>query len=274
MKFISIIVASVFLFSNCSTIQRRLYSSTQVNNPSLKEKNDYSASVTFSTPSGFDFNGGYAITNWLGLIGGLYAYKNRDKEESYYLLSATRDSAALQYKHKGFHLGAGVFFPLSKKNPINFLSVFAGYTNGNFEMKEAFYGDVGMPGTPRLNFYKSDINRWFLQSSLNFYLEHVHQSFITRFNYAGYDNVITDYDLNQQSSFNLPPTAYPKWSSFLDFSFDTKIFFSDNERIGLQLFGSIATRLNRKDFNFYYYPFRLGMGIVIKSPLKSKESKK
>lgn len=251
MKFIFIIFISIFIFSSCSTIQRRLYSSTQVNNPSLKEKSDYSASVTVSTPAGFDLNGGYAITNRFALITGLYAHKNKDKEESYQLFSTTSDSAALQYKHKGFHIGAGTFFPLSKKNSTNFLSIFGGYTKGNFAMKETFYSDIGTPGIPRLNFYKSDINRWFLQTGLNLYFKNVHQSFITRLNYAGYDNVTTDYTPDQQYSFKLPPTGYPKWSSFLDFSFDTKIFFSDNERIGLQLFGSIATRLKEEDFNFY-----------------------
>jgi hypothetical protein len=241
----------------------------QVNNPSLQKKNDYSLSLAYSTPSGADLNGGYAITNRLAVIGGLYAYKNKDHEEESTLFSSTRDSSILTYKHKGFHLGLGVYLPLTKDKSPFFLSFFGGYTKGSFDMRENLY-QTYPPATanPKSNFYKSNIDRWFLQGSINFYDKIIHQSFITRFNYAGYNNVNTDYTFNEQVSYNLPPQAYPKWSSFLDFSFDTKIFFSKNQTVGLQLFGTATTRVSSKEYNFYIYPFRLGVGLVLKSPFK------
>lgn len=266
MKYIFTIFTLSLLYSSCS-IQRKLYSPTQVNNPSLQAKKDHSLSLTFSIPSGFDFTGGYAITNRLALIGGVYSYKNKDKQEDYSLFSSTRDSAALSYKHKGFHAGVGIYIPLSQKKLSTFISFFGGYTKGNFEMREAFYEISPTPSTsPKLNFYKSDINRWFIQGGINLYHKFIHQSFITRFNYVGYSNVNTDYTFDQQTFFNLPPLVYPKWSSFLDFSFDTKIFFSKNQMVGLQIFGTVTTRLNKEDYNFIIYPFRLGAGIVFKSP--------
>jgi hypothetical protein len=273
MKYIFILILTVVFYSGC-TIQRKLYSPTQVNNPSLEKKNDYSASLSYSSPSGFDANGGYAITNRWAVIGGLYAYKNRDREENYYLFSQNRDSSLLKYKHSGFHIGTGLYFPLSKKKLSPGVSFFVGYTKGKFEMQEVFYEISPVPSTsPKLNFYSSDMNRWFIQGSLHLYDRMFHQSFITRFNYVGYSNVLTDYDSNQQYSFNLPPQAYPKWSAFLDFSFDTKIFFSRKQQLGLQLFGTVSTRLNRQDFNFYYYPFRGGIGFVLKSPFVVHQKK-
>jgi len=271
MKYVFIFLTLSFLYSSCN-IERRLYSPTQVNNPSLQGKKDYSLSLAFSAPSGFDFNGGYAITNRLAVIGGLYTYKNKDKEEQYFpILSSNRDSTALSYKHKGFHAGAGIYLPLSQKKSSAFISFFGGYTKGDFEMREKFYEISPVPSTsPKLNFYKSDINRWFIQGGIHSYHELINFSFITRFNYVGYSNVTTDYTFDQQASFNFPPLAYPKWSSFLDFSFDTKIFFSKKQMVGLQLFGTATTRLNKKDFNFYIYPFRLGIGVVLKSPFNNK----
>ncbi|MEO7982606.1 MAG: hypothetical protein ABI688_00865 [Bacteroidota bacterium] len=270
MKYLFILLLPVLLLTACS-IQRRLYSPTQVNNPSLEAKGDYSFSLSYSAPPGFDLNGGYAITNHWALIGGAFSYKNKDQEEDYDLFSTHRDSSSLLYRHKGFHIGTGFYFPLIKNKPSLFLSFFGGFTKGNFEMKEALYQAAPNPAvSPRLNYYKSDIDRWFLQGSLNLYHQNIHQSFITRFNYVGYSNTQTDYDLSQQTEFNLPPQAYPKWSSFLDFSSDTKIFFSKKQALGLQLFMTTTTRLNREDFNFYFYPTRIGVGIVFKSPFAPK----
>lgn len=266
-----IIFSFILLCSGC-TIERRLYSPTKVNNPSLQNKKDYDFSIAFSSPSGFDFNSGYAITNRLAVIGGVYSYKNNDKEESYNIFSTNRDSSILLYKHNGFHAGMGYYIPLSKQKSSTYVSFFGGYTKGKFEMRESLFEVSPTPSaTPKLNFYKSDINRWFLQGGFNFYHKVIHQSFITRFNYVGYNNVNTDYTLNEQTAFNFPPVAYPEWSSFLDFSFDTKIFFSEDQVFGLQLFGTVTNRLNKKDFDFYIYPFRLGVGIVLKSPFKIKK---
>jgi hypothetical protein len=271
MKYLFILLSLSLFFANC-TIDRKLYSPTQVNNPSLKAKNDYSLSIAYSAPPGFDLTSGYAITKRLAIIAGAYSYKNRDKEVAFTIFPSHEDSSVLVYKHNGFHAGAGIYFPLSKKNQSEFLSFFGGFTKGNFEMREKFYDLTNNPTTPVLNFYKSDLNRWFLQGSINAYYGIFDISFITRFNYAGYTNVTTDYNNDQQHSFSLPPNGYPQWSSFLDFTLDAKAFFLKNNAIGLQFFATTATRLNKKDNDFFFYPYRLGMGIVLKKPV-SKQSK-
>lgn len=265
MRYIFILLFISFFYSSC-TIERKLYSPTQINNPSLQEKNNYSISTTISTPTGFDINGGYAITNRFAIIAGVFNYRNNDNQQSFSIFSGNRDSSLLTYKHKGFHAGAGLYFPLSENKSSEFFAFFGGYTKGNFEMREKLYDLTSSSRTPKLNYYKSDLNRWFLQASINSYRDVVHFSLITRFNYVAYKNVNTDYDNNQQQEINLPPYGYPEGSSFLDFSFDTKIFFSKEQKAGLQIFSVITTRLNKKDFDFYIYPFRMGIGLFLNSP--------
>jgi hypothetical protein len=270
LKILFIFFLLSFLCS-CSIIQRKIYAPTQTNTPSLQEKNDHSFSVTVSTPSGFDLNGGYALTNRLAIIGGLFSYRNRDSEERFSIFSTARDSSLLLYKHKGFIAGIGSYFPLLHDKSSLFLSFFGSYTSGSFEMNETLFTNTNPSSSPKLNFYKSDIKRWALQGSLHFYTKNIHQTLTTRYNHAGYFNVHTDYTSSEQTAYNFPPLAYPKWSSFLDFAFDTKIFFSQNQKLGLQVFGSATARVNEKDYDFYHYPFRLGAGLVLKSPFKNKK---
>jgi len=105
------------VFCSC-TIQRRIYTSTQINNPSLQQKNDHSFSLSYSGPSGFDLTGGYAITNRLAIIAGAFSYRNNDHQTESSLFSDVTADAKLLYRHKGFHGGLGFYFPLSKKRPI------------------------------------------------------------------------------------------------------------------------------------------------------------
>ncbi len=272
--FLILLTASIALISSC-TIERKIYTPTQVNDPSLQKAGDYNFTATYSSPRGFDVNGGYAIGKHIAVIAGLNFYKNTDREQQYNFFSSSRDSSILEYKHNGFHAGAGYFFPISRDKNSVFISFFAGIIKNKFEMHESLFEVSPTPSvSPKLNFYKSDIDRWFLQSSLNFYEDRVHGSLSTRFNYTGYNNVTTDYTYNEQTAYNLPPFAYPKWSSFLDFSLDVKYFFNKNQSLGLQTFLVSTSRLNRKDFNFYYYPFRVGIGFVLKAPFHHKKDDK
>lgn len=261
-----VILLSIFsLFLSGCVIERRLYVPTQVNNPYLQKAGDYSISATYSNPTGFDVNGGIAITNHFALIAGYNNYKVTDKETESNIFSSNFDSAILHYKHKGFHAGVGGYFPLSKSNSLANISVFGGLIKNKFSMQEKLYALSPNPSTtPKQNFFDSDINRWFLQAGINLYPDIFQISFTSRFNYAGYENVNTDYDSNEQYSYNLPPVAYPKWSSFLDFSFDATCYFNKSKTLGVQLFSVLTTRLDRREYNFYYYPGRAGIGLVYK----------
>lgn len=266
-----LIFFTLCLLCSCAIIERRIYAPTQINTPSLQKKNDHNFSASVSTPSGFDLNGAFALTNRLAIIGGVFNYKNKDGEKDYSIFSTQRDSSLLTYKHRGFHIGAGGYFPLTKFTSSSLsLSFFGTFTKGDFEMTESLFTTAN-PGVEKKNFYNSDIKRWALQSSLHFYSKHIHQAITTRYNYVGYFNVETDYTSAEQFSYNLPPDAYSRWSSFIDFGFDTKIFFSEKQKLGLQIFGNVTARVNDKDDDFYHYPFRIGAGLVVKSPFKNNK---
>ena len=267
MKYCFVYLVLISLCS-CKAIDRKIYSPTPINCPSLKQKNDHSFSATFSLPSGFDFNGGYAITNRLAVIGGIYLHKNKDNEEAYSIFSRYSASSSLLYRHKGFHGGAGTYFPLSKTNE-SFISFFGGYTKGSFQMDEKlieYFEDSTT--SAKKNFYKSDISRYFLQAGLGFYEKKFELSIVTRFNYVGYSDVTTNYDSTDQYHHNLPDIAYPAFSQFLDLGFDSKFFLDNKRRIGLQIFASATARINRRDYNFYHYPFRMGIGIIVRNAFK------
>jgi len=275
MKYILTVIA-IAIFTSC-TIDRRIYSPTQINNPSLREKSDHSFSVSYSTPAGFDFTGGYAITNRLAVIGGAYAYSNDDHQTANVLFFGSSIwnssvTADLLYKHQGLHGGLGLYFPLSKKKD-SYVSFFTGYNTGNFRMNEHNVRTIhSNPDTVMINdyFYKSNIGRYFLQGAFNAYLDRVELSFLTRYNYISYTNVTTDYPQPEQTGSCLPPLGYSKNSQFLDVGADIKYFFSKDGRLGLTVFGNGSIRLNKKEYNFEYYDYRLGFGLVFKNPFKKK----
>ena len=260
--------------SSC-TIQRRIYSPTEINNPSLRQKNDHSFTLAYSGPSGFDFTGGYAITDRLAIIGGAYTYRNNDNQSDNSIFSNYTASSQLLYKHKGFHGGLGFYFPLSKHEKNSYASFFTGYTKGNFHMDDHYienYSSGGTGGSTTVNdyFYKSNIGRYFLQGAFNAYMNRFEVAVSARYNYVTYSNATTNYTANEQFDYSLPPNGYSKNSQFLDIGFDARYFFTDSRKFGMMLFGEGTTRLARKEFNYYYYGYRFGIGVVVKNPFQKK----
>ncbi len=270
------LLLSIVILSSCR-VQRRIYSPLPVNNPSLQEKNDFSVNASISTPKGFDINGGFAVTNRLAIIAGAYTHKNKDVEYNNDFTNQY-DSSNLVYRHNGFTLGTGVYFPLTGPGSDNYLSFFGGISKGSFKMNEAFYQVSPNPSTS-LNNYKSTLNRYFLQGSMNFYGEIIEGSVTTRYNLVEHKNVITDYTNTQLEDFQLPPFVTGRFNSFVDFSFDIKTFFSRNPRWGIQVFAVVSTRTNKdddpdSDKRFYhYYPFRAGTGIFFRGFSRKNKGK-
>jgi hypothetical protein len=258
------LLIAVCVLSSCR-IQRKIYSPLPVNNPSLQEKNDYSVNATISTPQGFDLNGGYAITNRFAIIGGLYTHKNRDLEQNSGFTNQV-DSSTLLYRHNGFTLGTGIYFPIFGRESDNYLSFYGGINNGSFKMDETLYKiNPSSPSGPFINTYKSKLNRFFLQGSFTHYGKIFEASFTTRFNFVTYKNIKTDYTDTQLQDYQLPPFIPHRTNSFADFSFDSKFYFSRDPGWGIHFFGLTSTRLGDDEVpNFHYYPFRLGTGIFFR----------
>jgi hypothetical protein len=260
------LLLTIVVLSSCR-IQRRIYSTLPINNPSVQEKNDYSVNATISDPQGFDLNGGFAITNRLALLAGAYTHKNKDVEIANGF-SSDYDSSNLVYRHNGFTLGAGVFFPLGSSS--TYLSFYGGVNKGTFKMNEALYEISPNPtGTARINSYKSDLNRYFLQGSLNHYSNAVEFSATIRYSIVEYKKVITDYTDAELAAYSLPPFVAHRSYPFIDFSMDTRVYFSQEPRWGLHVFAVASTMMNDDDdqagnSSYDYYPFRLGGGIFFR----------
>jgi hypothetical protein len=199
-------------------------------------------------------------------MAGAYTHRNSEQQTATDLFSDITTNVSLLYRHKGYHGGVGVYFPLSNKNS-SFASFFAGYTNGTFRMNEDGTEEDLSTGTttPRDFFYKSNIGRYFLQGGFNSYLGQFEISILARYSYVRYSNITTNYSIAEQQEFYLPDVGYSKNSQFLDFAFDSKYFFTEKKRMGIQLFGSLTARLNQNEFNFPYYASRFGVGLVVKN---------
>ena len=267
-----LICLSLFLICSC-TIRRKLYTSTYVNNPSLQHKNDYAFSASISQPAGFDFSGGYAVTNRLAILAGAHTYRNAEDQTDDDFLSPTTTEVSLLYRHKGYHGGLGVYFPISKKNSNGYASFFTGYIKDDFRMDEDGIETDNNNGTTvtRDLFYKSDIGRYFVSGGIHAYVGQFDLSFLGRYNYVEYSNIVTNYSTTEQQLFNFPTLGYSKNSQFLDFAFDMKYYFTEKPRIGLQFFGLLTARLNQKEFNFPFFNNRIGVGVVIRNPFQKSE---
>jgi hypothetical protein len=265
----TIFLTIIILATSCR-IERKIFSSVPVNNPSLQKKKDFSVNATISAPKGFDLNGGFALTNRLAVIAGAYSHKNKETEIAGQITPSGihDDSSKLVYRHNGITIGTGAYFPLSKRKSSAYLSFFAGMSTGSFRMNEEMYeNQVNSPGPPVFHSYKSRLNRYFLQTSLNFYDKNVEVSFTSRYSLVGYKKINTDYTNGQLSSYRLPPFTTPELNSFLDLAFDLKVLFSQNTRWGMQLFGVITGRLDNDEYGiaqYDYYPIRIGTGIFFR----------
>ncbi len=218
----------------------------------------------------FDVNGGFALTNRLAVIAGAYRHKNKDIEMAGSIAPSGihDDSSNLVYCHNGIALGTGLYFPVPRRSSSGYISFFGGISTGNFRMNEEMYeNQINSPAPPSFHFYKSRLNRYFLQGSLNHYGKKIEVSLSAKYNLIEYNRINTDYTTGQLSSYRLPPFTTPKRNSFLDLACDFKLFFSREPRWGIQLFGLITTRLDNDEYGivrYYYYPIRIGTGIFFR----------
>lgn len=119
-------------------------------------------------------------------------------------------------------------------------------------------------------FYKSDIGRYFLQGAFNAYTGRFEMALSIRYNYVTYSNMTTNYSSDLQFENRLPPNGYSRNSQFLDVGFEGRYFFTDGRKFGMMLYAQGTTRLNRKEFDFDYYGYRFGFGLLVKNPFKKK----
>ncbi len=254
------------LFVSSCTIERKIYSTLPVNNPSLQDKNDFSATASASAPGAFDFNVGFALTNRFAVIGGTYFHRNKDPE--YGRMGGSRQSADLLYRHSGITAGAGFFFPATRRRNADYFSFYTGINRGVFKLDEVlteYETNISNPVSVDTNFLKSSLNRYFLQGSFNHYGRNGELSFTSRLTWADYTKIITDYTNDQLYDNRLPPYQVPRTGLYLDIAFDARVYFSQHLPVGLLFFSQLSMRTNEGSRNYFYYPGRIGAGLFLRT---------
>lgn len=168
-------ITVLFLFSSCSEI-RYAYSPVAPNTPGFKEKNESRLAATVSAgyyttlESGGDQNtdininlqSAYAITNHIAVLAS-YSGTIKEREQFQYAVNSSAYSDIVNYKRNQFELGAGIFYPLTKKNTV-VVECFAGYGFGKLNIRDRY---IENGNTTSSGFYTANTNRFFIQPSLS-----------------------------------------------------------------------------------------------------------
>lgn len=205
MRYLLPILCITFLAS-CST-PRYIYIASPANNPVFTKKGDSKIAGYYSSSSGnsenniyahgFDVQGAYAIGNNWGLTA---SYLNRKEKDIYGKKYNIFDSSTVNYKRNLLELGGGYFIPLNKKKTI-VANIYGGYGTGKFSFTD---NGFTIDSSAYSRNHKSTISRWYIQPSINFLLgEYVRISYLMKFTFVKYNNIITNYTTDEQNEFFL-----------------------------------------------------------------------
>jgi hypothetical protein len=182
---------------SCRT-PRFIYSPAPPNNPYFREKGESKLAAYYSVGGdddesadeyneGFDLQAAYAISNHFALTADYFKRNEKDSidnyDRSYFDLSAVR------YRRHLTNFGGGYFTPITNDKKIT-INVFGGYGFGKFS-----FTDVGISnGTNYSRQYSSDMNRWYIQPSINFFpTGYFRTGLISKFSRVHYSNISTSY---------------------------------------------------------------------------------
>lgn len=156
------ILGIIFLIQSCMP---PAYIPNVVNTPLLSDKDEFQASLHYST-SGYDAQFAYAVTENIGVMlnGNMESWRSDTSDE--------------YHKHFLLESGAGYYTKLSEKGRTE---IFAGFGLGQVDIKDYNYF---YPTT------KSMYNRAFIQPAIGFTTKIVDFSFATRFSMVSMDNSI------------------------------------------------------------------------------------
>lgn len=197
--------------ASCAAVNRYVYRANPINLPGLTQKGESRLSagggenVELNRGSGLrgvDFQGAYAISNRVTVLGG-YSYRTGSDQgsninEPYLSFSPIyeHDSARLQYRNSTWELGAAYTIPLARRT---FLSIGAGGGGGNFHI-----GDQGALYDTAYNCYQdSRVTQWFLQPAMYWKLKMVEIGVGFRLSGTHYGQVNTNYTEDQAVKFDV-----------------------------------------------------------------------
>lgn len=183
--------------TSCRT-PRFIYSPAPPNNPYFREKGESKLAAYYSVGTdddesadeyneGYDLQAAYAISDHVALTADYFERSEKDAifnyNRSYF------DSSVVRYRRHLTNLGGGYFTPITNDKKIT-INVFAGFGFGEFS-----FIDVGVDnGSNYSRDYKSNMNRWYIQPSINFFpTKYFRTGLISRFSRVHYSNISTSY---------------------------------------------------------------------------------
>lgn len=209
MKFISIAIVAVVLLNACNA-PKYVYSPSTINAAFFTEKNQSRVGIsyvshgseTFSQndffrrgkAAGYDAQAAFAVTDKWFLHGSIAHRKEN--------LSSDKNSSAryasLDYKRNYFDGGIGYFTDITNDSTIYFQAL-AGYGFG----KSAFTDFDNDPLAPINRFHNNKVSKYFAQASIQFKLKNIKLQLPNRFTVVNFNNVETNYTVQEQSDNNL-----------------------------------------------------------------------
>lgn len=212
MNYSTLCIISAFLFTSCSEI-RYAYSPVAPNTPGFKEKNEsrlaasaslgYYSTLESTTSNNTDVNlniqSAYAVTNHFAVLAS-YSGTILERDQFQFTDYSTTYSNLVNYKRNQFEIGAGIFYPLTKKKTVMF-ECFTGYGFGKLNITDKY---VENGNTTSSGFYNANTNKFFIQPSLtlhpgkNFFL-----SLGFRYVNAGYSTIRTSYTEQETTEYYL-----------------------------------------------------------------------
>lgn len=198
-----LLIILVSLTASCTT-QRYSYTASPANNPIFTKKGESKIAGYYSTSSGnetnniyadgLDLQGAYAVGNNWAITA---SYLNRKEKDIFGESYNIFNSSVVKYKRQLLELGGGYFTPLNKKETIVF-NIFGGFGAGKFSLTD---NGINTDNNAYSRMHQSYLSRWFIQPSINFLPgSYVRISYAMKFTFLKYNNIITNYTPEEQSS--------------------------------------------------------------------------
>jgi hypothetical protein len=194
-SFVCIAIAS------CRT-PRYIYSPAPPNNPYFREKGESKLAAYYSTGAdaneltseynnGFDLQAAYAVSNHFALTADYF--KRSEKDAIYEYDRTYFDTSLIRYKRNLTSFGLGYFTSLTKDKKIS-MNVFGGLGFGKYSFNDNGFNN----GTPYSRYYSSDMSKWYIQSSINFFIgDYFRTGLIGKASFVNFKNISTSYTLDE-----------------------------------------------------------------------------
>lgn len=231
-------------FFSCRT-PRFIYSPAPPNNPYFREKGESKLAAYYSIGTdddesadeyneGFDLQAAYAISDHFGLTADYF--KRNEKDAIFNYSRSYFDSSVVRYQRHLTNFGGGYFTPITNDKKIT-INVFAGFGFGKFS-----FTDVGVEnGSNYSRYYKSDMNRWYIQPSINFFpTKFFRTGLISKFSRVHYSNISTSYTPDELIYLDLDRLP-GNTLTFLEGTWNMQVTFKKVEWLYLDLGISLST---------------------------------